>query len=88
MRRDQDDDEDEFEEEEAAPRGFGAGSFAAGLAIGALVGATVALLLAPAPGRVTRKKLKRHLEDAREFAEEGIDELGRKAKREIKKHVG
>ena len=87
MRRDQDDDDEDIEEEEDAG-GFGAGSFAAGLAIGALVGATVALLLAPAPGRVTRKKLKRHLEDAREFAEEGIDELGRKAKREIKKHVG
>jgi gas vesicle protein len=90
MRRDQDDDDEDedIEEEEAAPSGLGAGSFAAGLAIGALVGATVALLLAPAPGRVTRKKLKRHLEDARELAEEGIDELGRKAKREIKKHVG
>jgi gas vesicle protein len=88
MRRDRDDEDEEFEDEAAAPRGLGAGSFAAGLAIGALVGATVALLLAPAPGRVTRKKLKRHLEDAKELAEDGIDELSRKAKREIKKHVG
>lgn len=89
MRRDHDDEDEDFEEEEAAtPRGLGAGSFAAGLAIGALVGATVALLLAPAPGRVTRKKLKRHLDDAKELAEDGIDELSRKAKREIKKHVG
>lgn len=88
MRRDHDDEDEDVEDEAAAPRGLGAGSFAAGLAIGALVGATVALLLAPAPGRVTRKKLKRQLEDAKELAEDGIDELSRKAKREIKKHVG
>ena len=87
MRRDDDDDDEDYEEEDQAPRGLGAGSFAAGLAIGALVGATVALLFAPAPGKVTRKKLKRHLEDAKELAGDQIDELSRKAKREIKKHV-
>ena len=87
MRRDDDDDDEEFEEEEEAPRGVGAGSFAAGLALGALVGATVALLFAPATGKVTRKKLKRHLDDAKELAEDQIDELTRKARREIKKHV-
>ena len=88
MRRYEDDDDEDYEEVEQAPRGVGAGGFAAGLAIGALVGATVALLFAPATGKVTRRKVKRYLDDARELAEDQIDELGRKAKREIKKHVG
>lgn len=89
MRRDDDDgdDGDYEEDEEVSGRGLSSGSFATGLAIGALVGATVALLFAPAPGKVTRKKLKRRLEDARELAEDGIDELSRRAKKEIKKHA-
>jgi hypothetical protein len=85
MRRDVD---DEYEDDVEEPRGGGAGSFAAGLAIGALVGAAVALLFAPAKGQVTRKKLKRHLEDAKELAGESIDELSRKAKKEIKRQIG
>lgn len=89
MKRLVDEDEDyEVEDAAADGRGIGPGSFAAGLAIGALVGATVALLFAPAPGRVTRKKLKRKLEDVREIAEESIDELGRKARKEIKRQLG
>ncbi|HEU5219690.1 MAG TPA: YtxH domain-containing protein [Gemmatimonadales bacterium] len=88
MRRHDDDDDEDLEEDDAAPGGSGAGSFAAGLALGALLGASVALLFAPAPGKVTRKKLRRRLEDVKDVAEDHLDELSKKAKREIKKHVG
>ena len=71
MRRDTDDedldeDEDVDDEEldeatEATETSSGRlGGFAAGLTIGVLVGAGVALLFAPASGNVTRRRLRRN----------------------------
>ena len=87
MRRDDDDlDEDTEAEAEAPAKGRG-GSFAAGIAIGALLGAAVALLLAPASGSVTRKRLGRKLEHAKELAGDELESLSRRAKREIRRRV-
>ena len=74
---------EEEEDEVAVPGGRSARSFAMGVVTGALVGAAVALLLAPAPGRVTRRRLRRRLQDARDRAEGGWERLGKRAKREI-----
>ena len=64
------------------------GGFAAGIAIGALLGAAVALLFAPAQGQVTREKLRRRLDDAREYAEEEFDDLRKRARKEIRRRIG
>lgn len=81
-----DEEEDEVEEDEAAS-GRQVGGFAVGLAVGALLGAAAALLFAPASGHVTRRRLKRKLEHARELAGEGLEDLRRRAKREIRRRV-
>jgi gas vesicle protein len=88
MSRDDEDELEEETEEEETPRGMGAGGFAAGLAVGALLGAAVALMFAPAPGHVTRRRIRRKLEDAKEYASEELEDLSQRARKEIKKHVG
>jgi gas vesicle protein len=83
-------DDDELpddEETDELPAGGGAGRFAAGLALGALVGAAVALLFAPAPGRVTRRRLRDRLDDARELAQDEFTELSERARKEIRKRT-
>jgi len=69
-------------------RQISGGSFAAGVALGALLGAAVALLFAPAPGHVTRGRVRRHLEDAREYAEEEFEDLSKRARKELRRRVG
>ena len=64
------------------------GGFAAGIAIGALLGAAVALLFAPAQGQVTRDKLRRRLEDVREYAEDEFDDLKKKARKQLRRRMG
>ena len=82
------DEDEELEETDAESGGSGRlGGFAIGLTLGALVGAGVALLLAPASGNVTRRRLKRKLDHARELASDGIDELRRKARRELRRRT-
>lgn len=71
-----------------SPRGMSGGSFAAGVALGALLGAAVALLFAPAPGDVTRGRVRRHLEDARDYAEEEFEDLSKRARKELRRRVG
>jgi gas vesicle protein len=68
--------------------GSRAGGFAAGIAFGVLLGAAVALLFAPAQGSVTRGKLRRRLEDVREYAEDEFEDLRKKARRELRKRIG
>ena len=46
----------------------GAFNFVAGLAIGAIIGASVALLAAPQSGRTTRHRIVRAVSDARQSA--------------------
>ncbi|MBL8988664.1 MAG: YtxH domain-containing protein, partial [Gemmatimonadetes bacterium] len=68
----------------AGPPAAGRGSFGLGLLVGALLGATVALLFAPAPGRDTRRRLRRRLEDVRDRVGEGVDEIDQRVRREIR----
>jgi gas vesicle protein len=84
------DDEDELEEEteEEAPSEMGAGGFAAGLAVGALLGAAVALMFAPASGQITRRRIRRKFEDAKAYASEELEDLSKRARKEIRKHTG
>ena len=68
--------------------GSRAGGFAAGIALGVVVGAAVALLFAPAQGRVTREKLRRRLDDVREYAEDEFEDLRKKARKELRRRIG
>ena len=64
------------------------GSFAAGVAVGVLLGAAVALLFAPERGSLTREKLRRRLEDVREYAEDEFDDLRKRARKELRRRIG
>jgi hypothetical protein len=84
-------DKDEMTTEESrgeAPRRMAGGSFAAGVALGALLGAAVALLFAPASGPVTRTRVRRQLEDAREYVGDEFEDLSKRARKELKRRVG
>ena len=52
-----------------------ASGFALGLFVGALVGAAVALLFAPGPGRDTRRHLQRRLAGARDRLGERLEDF-------------
>ena len=64
--------------------------FISGLVIGALVGAGVALMLAPATGKRTRRKmLQRVIEGRRELGErveDWADEVGTRLRRARRRH--
>lgn len=55
--------------------------FATGVTLGAVIGAGVALLLAPQSGRRTRGKIRRTAEDLSEHAEETVRHVAEDAKR-------
>ena len=65
-----------------------AGGFAAGIAIGLVIGAAVALLFAPDRGEITRGRLRRRLEDARDYAEEEFGDLKKRARKELRRRFG
>jgi len=68
--------------------GSPAGGFAAGIAFGVLLGAAIALLFAPAQGQVTREKLRRRLDDVREYAEDEFDDLRKRARKQLRRRIG
>lgn len=70
-------------DEEAVERGGSAGSFAAGMVFGALLGAGIALLFAPDRGDKTRRRLGRGLRRLRDEARDGLDDVSREARREL-----
>ncbi|MFQ5536034.1 MAG: YtxH domain-containing protein [Gemmatimonadota bacterium] len=55
-------------------------NFLSGLILGAAIGAGVALLTAPQPGRKTRKRLRRAAGDFRDTATERWDEIADEVK--------
>ena len=75
----------EGEDRELRPSYTGALGFLGGLVLGALIGAGVALLVAPERGEATRRRLRRQWRKARHQARRGIrdmkHELGREAQR-------
>ncbi len=58
-------------------------NFISGLLLGAIIGAGVALLTAPRPGRKTRKRLKRAAEDVRESATDRLDQIADEVKGKV-----
>jgi gas vesicle protein len=84
---DEEAEDDDDEAEKSGPGGRQLGGFAVGVALGALLGAAAALLLAPASGHVTRRRLRRKLDHAREIAGEQWENLSRRAKREIRRRA-
>lgn len=81
------------EDDEEASGGSGVG-FLVGFVLGALVGAGTALLLAPARGDVTRRRLRRQVRQLRDDASERVGDLRddaerefRRARRRIKRHL-
>ncbi|MCG8468896.1 MAG: YtxH domain-containing protein [Gemmatimonadetes bacterium] len=56
-------------------------SFLSGVALGALIGAGIALLVAPWSGRRTRRHIVRVAEDLSDGAGEGLDEARSEARR-------
>jgi gas vesicle protein len=65
-------------EEHVGPAGF-----AAGLVVGALLGASIALLYAPERGDRTRRAVRRRLERLREDAAEGLGRAGRLTRKDV-----
>ena len=59
------------------------GGFAAGLFVGALLGAGIALIFAPERGDRTRRRLRRRLERLREDTSEGLGRAGALTRREL-----
>jgi gas vesicle protein len=70
--------------EAEADRSMGsAGSFVAGILLGAVIGAGIAVLFAPAAGEKTRRVLGRRIQDLRSRAEEGLDDATRRARKDL-----
>ncbi|MGH7630703.1 MAG: YtxH domain-containing protein [Gemmatimonadales bacterium] len=69
--------------EAAAAGDRGVAGFVTGLVIGALVGAGVALLFAPARGDRLRRQLGRGARAFRERARDELEDAARRARREI-----
>lgn len=64
---------------------MGSIKFLAGLGIGILAGATVALLCAPQSGARTRRQIRRKLEDADEYLREAAEVLGSQAEKVVRR---
>lgn len=58
-------------------------NFISGLLLGAVIGAGVALLTAPRPGKKTRRKLRRAAEGVRDTATDRLDHLADEVKGKV-----
>lgn len=58
-------------------------NFISGLLLGTVIGAGVALLTAPRPGRKTRRRLKRAAEGVRDTASDRLDQLADEVKGKV-----
>ena len=63
--------------------GGSAGSFLAGAVVGALAGLAIGLLYAPQSGDLTRRRLRKRLDEFKEEATDRADELSRRARRKL-----
>ena len=73
------DDDDEVYSDRAG----GVGTFIAGVLLGALAGAAIGILYAPASGQSTRRRIRRKLDHLKEEAGDRFDDFGRKARRRL-----
>jgi len=80
-------DEDELAPDPASPDHpddpAGTTGFAAGLIVGALLGASIALLFAPDRGDRTRRAVRRKLRELREEAAEGLEQAGKVTRKDV-----
>jgi gas vesicle protein len=60
-------------------------NFVAGLAMGAILGASIALLTAPQSGKRTRRRIVQAVEAARDNAGDRWDEVGSGARRVVRR---
>lgn len=60
-------------------------NFVAGLAMGAILGASIALLTAPQSGKRTRRHIVRAVEAARDHADEGWDDVSGRVRRVVRR---
>ena len=87
-----DDLDEEFEDEFALEDDYGSGwrltdpGFMAGLAVGALVGAGLALLWAPEPGTKLRRRLRRKLHNLGNEAADGWDDTREQIRKRLTSH--
>ena len=79
----EDDDPVEEEEERVVHRGSSGLSFLSGILVGALIGAGVTLLTAPARGEVTRRRVTRRLRDIQDDTRDHVDDLRSAAQRRL-----
>jgi hypothetical protein len=84
-------DDDDLEDEDLEELGIyegliGLRGFAAGLVVGALVGAGVAMLIAPERGEILRKRIGRGIREIHEDARDQLDDWRGDARRELGKH--
>jgi gas vesicle protein len=63
----------------------GTGNFIVGLAVGALVGAGLALLYAPESGDKTRRRLGRRLRHLRDRSDKSVQELKSALRKELRR---
>lgn len=63
-------------------------SFVSGLVLGAIIGAGVAMLTAPQPGRKTRKRIRRTARKLQGSASDRFDELAGEIKGKVDEAVG
>jgi len=78
--------DEKVEQAEDDPRGEAGPvrrGFAAGIVIGVVLGAGLALLFAPERGETTRRQLRRRLARLREDAEAGLERAGKRTRREL-----
>jgi hypothetical protein len=89
MRYDEERDQsEELEEHDREPAGRAEGvggmvGFVGGLVLGALIGAGIALLVAPERGQVMRRRLARRMRDAGEELRDEFDGLRASARRRL-----
>ena len=69
--------------EESTEEASGAGSFVAGVVVGALIGAGIALLFAPDAGVRTRQRLRKRADALRTRAGEEIDQAARRTRKDL-----
>lgn len=77
----EDDELGELVEEEGIGSVIG---FFAGMLVGAFVGASIALMLAPERGEVTRRRIRERINDLGDDARERFDDMREDAGREIR----
>jgi hypothetical protein len=71
-------------DDEPAEKPSGTVGFVSGLILGALIGAGIALLVAPEKGAVTRKRLKRKLRELTDDAMDQAEDWSHRTKRELR----